>query len=74
MSSRVDDFTCWVGTVVFFGLVLFSYVFLTAIAFYYGVDKGHKDGYIQALDDIRLGNTPKYKLVQIAEKWVEVER
>ena len=72
MSSRVDDFKFYVLVVVSFGIILLF--FLVASAFYYGVDKGHKEGYIQALDDIRLGKTPKYKLVKVAEKWVEVEK
>jgi hypothetical protein len=39
-----------------------------------GFTRGEKQGYIQALDDARLGKPAKYKLVQTAEKWVEVER
>lgn len=35
---------------------------------------GEKHGYIAALDDARLGKPAKYKLVQTAEKWVEVEK
>lgn len=37
-------------------------------------DRAYKRGYIQALDDIRLGKMPRYKLVKTAEKWVEVRR
>lgn len=74
MSSGVDDFKVWVATVVFLGIVLFSCVFLVALGYGYGFSSGYEDGYIQALDDIRLGKTPKYKLVKVAEKWVEVEK
>lgn len=35
---------------------------------------GFKDGYTAALDDARFGKPAKYKLVQTAEKWVEVEK
>jgi hypothetical protein len=38
-----------------------------------GEDRGFRLGYIAALDDIRQGNPAKYKLVQVAEKWVEVK-
>jgi hypothetical protein len=39
-----------------------------------GFTWGEKHGYTAALDDARLGKPAKYKLVQAAEKWVEVER
>ena len=74
MSSRVDDFKCRVVTAIILGSVLFSYGFLIAIGFGFGFGKGYKEGYISALDDIRLGKPVKYKLVQTAEKWVEVEK
>lgn len=45
-------------------------VILIGSAVVYGI--GLKKGYIAALDDARLGNPPKYKLVQTAEKWVKV--
>lgn len=74
MSSRVDDFQVRVLVAVFLGLVLFSCFILVTIGYCSGINKGYKDGYTQALDDIRLGKTPRYKLVQTAEKWVEVAR
>lgn len=36
--------------------------------------KGWEKGYKECLDDIRLGRPAKFKLVQTAEKWVEVEK
>lgn len=42
------------------------------VSFMLGYDKGHEKGYTDALDDIRMGKPAKYKLVQTAEKWVEV--
>jgi hypothetical protein len=72
MRSSVDDFKFRVIVAVFLGIILLSCVFLVSIG--YGINKGYKEGYIQALNDIRLGKTPKYKLVQVAEKWVEVEK
>ena len=71
MSYRVDDFKATVVGAVF--LVTFC-AFLVVIGYIFGVAKGREDGYIRALDDIRLGKEPKYKLVKIAEKWVEVEK
>ena len=44
------------------------------IGFALGAQSGAETGYTAALDDIRLGKTTRYKLVQTAEKWVEVER
>ena len=54
--------------VVWSMLAIFGY--LVGVAF--GSDKGFRSGYIQALDDARLGKPARYKLVQTAEKWVEV--
>lgn len=39
-----------------------------------GRASGFEAGYTAALDDARLGKPAKYKLVQTAEKWVEVEK
>lgn len=49
------------------GVFLAAFVSVTA-----GYAKGWESGYISALDDARLGKPAKYKLVQTAEKWVEV--
>lgn len=47
---------------------------LALIGFAVGLGVGFKNGYTAALDDARLGKPARYKLVQTAEKWVEVER
>jgi hypothetical protein len=57
--------------------ILAGMAFLFLFAFFgfavgYGI--GQEKGYTAALDDVRLGKPAKYKLVQTAEKWVEVER
>ncbi|MBO7330056.1 MAG: hypothetical protein J6W00_14940 [Lentisphaeria bacterium] len=49
-------------------------VAFTLLGFLVGYDKGQEKGYTAALDDARLGKPAKYKLVQTAEKWVEVEK
>lgn len=49
-------------------------VMLYSFARHCGEKEGFQRGYISALEDIRLGKTPKYKLVKTAEKWVEVEK
>ena len=58
--------------------IIFFLLIISAIGYNYGktagYNGGYKDGYTSALDDIRLGKAPKYKLVKIAEKWVEVEK
>jgi hypothetical protein len=51
-------------------VILFTVAFLVGFAM--NKDTNWKDGYVTALDDIRLGKTPRYKLEQTAEKWVEV--
>lgn len=51
-------------------VILFTVAFL--MGFIINKDTNWRDGYVTALDDIRLGKTPRYKLVQTAEKWVEV--
>lgn len=51
-------------------VILFTVAFLMGFAM--NKDTNWKDGYLTALDDIRLGKPAKYKLVQTAEKWVEV--
>jgi hypothetical protein len=53
------------------GIVLFVFVEFIIAALGYGC--GRDSGYIECLDDMRLGKTPRYKLVQTAEKWVEVK-
>ena len=46
---------------------------LIIITFLVGYFCGKDNGYKECLDDIRQGKPAKYKLVQTAEKWVEVE-
>jgi hypothetical protein len=56
--------------------ILAIVVIVSAITFYsyvVGYGRGQEKGYKDALDDIRLGKIPRYKLVQTAEKWVEVK-
>ena len=53
-------------------VILFTVAFLMGVAI--NKDTNWRDGYVTALEDIRLGKTPRYKLVQTAEKWVEVEK
>lgn len=53
-------------------VILFTVAFLAGFAM--NKDTNWKDGYVTALDDARLGKPAKYKLVQTAEKWVEVEK
>lgn len=54
---------CVLCILVLLGILLF---------FIPGCIVGERQGYIQALDDARLGKPAKYKLEQTAEKWVEV--
>ena len=60
-----------IAMILFVLSILIAMVCFSAII---GYGCGTKNGYTQALDDIRLGNKPRYKLVQTAEKWVEVEK
>ena len=53
-------------------VILFTVAFLMGVAI--NKDTNWRDGYVTALEDIRLGKTPRYKLVQTAEKWVEVRK
>lgn len=57
------------------GDIIGGVAILSAVAFFgfaFGYGKGREKGYTDALDDARLGKPAKYKLVQTAEKWVEV--
>lgn len=54
---------------VFPALVLFI---LIIIPFLVGYCFGRDNGYKECLEDIRMGRPAKFKLVQTAEKWVEV--
>lgn len=82
MSHVFDEFvTVMWGLVALVVIILFLFI-ISASCYEYGKTEGYKDGYkdgykggyTQALDDIRLGKPSKYKLVQTAEKWVEVKR
>lgn len=66
--SEQEEKVLWTIIAIVFFAVLCGVPCL--IGYRLGMDKG----YIQALDDARLGKPAKYKLVQTAEKWVEVER
>lgn len=55
-------------------IAIMSFALLCGVPFVIGCRIGMDKGYIQALDDARLGKSAKYKLVETAEKWVEVER
>jgi hypothetical protein len=57
-----------IGAILAIAIGAFLVVFVSVTA---GYAKGRERGYTAALDDARLGNPPKYKLVQTAEKWVE---
>ena len=61
-----DDDGCLLPVIVF--SILFIIPFL--VGYFFGKDNGYKE----CLDDIRMGKPAKYKLVQTAEKWVEVEK
>ena len=66
--SEQEEKVVWTIIAILFFLVL------CGIPFFIGYGIGEGKGYIKALDDIRLGKTPRYKLVQTAEKWVEVRK
>lgn len=55
-------------------IAIMFFAVLCGVPCFIGYRIGIGKGYIQALDDIRLGKPAKYKLVKTAEKWVEVER
>lgn len=65
----MDGFEKFLVALICFGVTLVAFVF--SVIFYH---VGFEKGYTTALDDIRLGKPAKYKLVQAAEKWVEVEK
>ena len=54
--------------------IYFFTICLGLLMFVPGCIIGERRGYIAALDDIRQGNTPKYKAVQVGEKWVENDK
>lgn len=60
-----------IGAILAIAIGVFLAVFVSVTA---GYAKGWEKGYIAALDDARLGKPARYKLVQTAEKWVEVEK
>lgn len=78
MSHGLDAIVEFVWGVCGLAGIIFFLLIISAIGYNYGKTRGckdgYKDGYTSALDDIRLGKTPKYKLVKIAEQWVEVEK
>lgn len=53
-------------------IILVSLAVAVFAIFTIGRAFGFEEGYTAALDDARLGKPAKYKLVQTAEKWVEV--
>lgn len=64
---RNDDIL--VGSILFLIFAAGVAVGVTA-----GYAKGWERGYTAALDDARLGKPARYKLVETAKKWVEVEK
>lgn len=56
---------------LFISILLISCI-IPLSAWVYG--NGWENGYKECLDDIRLGRPAKFKLVQTAEKWVEVDK
>ena len=62
------------GVASFFFIILLLAIITSPVWVTCIYDRAYKRGYIQALDDARRGKPAKYKLVQVAEKWVEVER
>lgn len=55
-------------------IIVVLFVLVETVLVFIGFGCGRDSGYKECLDDIRLGKTPRYKLVQTAEKWVEVEK
>ena len=65
----------YIGEIIIGILIGMAVLFLFAFfGFAVGYSIGEKKGYTDALDDARLGKPARYKLVQTAEKWVEVKR
>lgn len=61
-----DDDGCLGPALILFILLIIPFV----VGYYLGKDNGYKE----CLEDIRLGRPAKFKLVQTAEKWVEVRK
>ncbi len=76
MKEKVKDYgysVCVVFPMIL--ILLFVFIGLPCMVFFsIGEEKGFRSGYIAALDDARQGKPAKYKLVQVAEKWVEVKK
>ena len=62
------------GVASFFFIVLLLALITAPVWVSCIYDRAYKRGYTQALDDARLGKPARYKLVQTAEKWVEVAK
>lgn len=62
----------------FLGFLIALFIIICVLLYSFAKSCGEKEGfqrgYISDLDDIRLGEPTKFKLVQTAEKWVEVEK